>query len=129
MTAQVDASGVTLALSRPPRRIVSLIPSITETLCHLGLADALVGVTVYCVEPRDVVRAKQRIGGEKDPDLEAIFARGNDDVAFTDFLRQLDSARLADDCLPCLDHQTLAERLETMAMKAGWQMTGAEGRR
>jgi iron complex transport system substrate-binding protein len=51
---------------------VSLIPSITETLCALGLADALVGVTVYCVEPREVVRGKRRIGGEKDPDLDAI---------------------------------------------------------
>jgi ABC-type Fe3+-hydroxamate transport system substrate-binding protein len=63
-----------LALAAPPRRIVSLIPSITETLCALGLADALVGVTVYCVEPREVVRDKRRIGGEKDPDLEAIRA-------------------------------------------------------
>ena len=69
-----DASGVALALERPPKRIVSLIPSITETLCHLGLAGALVGVTAYCVEPRDVVRAKTRIGGEKDPDLDKIRA-------------------------------------------------------
>jgi ABC-type Fe3+-hydroxamate transport system substrate-binding protein len=69
-----DATGTSLALPRPPGRIVSLIPSITETLCHLGLADALVGVTVYCVEPRTVVRGKTRIGGEKDPDLEAIRA-------------------------------------------------------
>ena len=67
MTQLTDASGVALALPRPPRRIVSLIPSITETLCHLGLADALVGVTAYCVEPREVVRGKTRIGGEKDP--------------------------------------------------------------
>ena len=68
----LDATGVTLALPAPPRRIVSLIPSTTETLCALGLADALVGVTVYCREPRDVVRAKTRVGGEKDPDLELI---------------------------------------------------------
>jgi ABC-type Fe3+-hydroxamate transport system substrate-binding protein len=73
-TARVDASGIAVSLGRPPRRIVSLIPSITETLCALGLADALVGVTVYCVEPREVVRGKRRIGGEKDPDLEAIRA-------------------------------------------------------
>jgi ABC-type Fe3+-hydroxamate transport system substrate-binding protein len=71
---KVDASGSTLVLAHPPRRIVSLIPSITETLCHLGLADALVGITAYCVEPRDVVRGKRRIGGEKDPDLDAIRA-------------------------------------------------------
>ena len=54
------------------RRIVSLVPSTTELLCPLGLADALVGVTVYCVEPRDVVRTNMRVGGEKDPDLSAI---------------------------------------------------------
>ncbi|HTO14031.1 MAG TPA: cobalamin-binding protein, partial [Candidatus Binatia bacterium] len=58
--------------------IVSLIPSITETLCALGLADALVGVTAYCVEPRAVVRGKTRIGGEKDPDLDAIRALAPD---------------------------------------------------
>ena len=56
------------------RRIVSLVPSTTELLCALGLADALVGVTVYCVEPREIVRTKPRVGGEKNPDLEAIRA-------------------------------------------------------
>ena len=72
MAARVDASGAAVDLTRPPRRIVSLVPSVTETLCALGLADALVGITVYCVEPREVVRAKTRIGGEKNPDLEKI---------------------------------------------------------
>jgi ABC-type Fe3+-hydroxamate transport system substrate-binding protein len=76
--AHVDASGVALALPRPPRRIVCLIPSITETLCELGLADALVGVTAYCVEPRAVVRGKPRVGGEKNPDLAAIRALAPD---------------------------------------------------
>jgi ABC-type Fe3+-hydroxamate transport system substrate-binding protein len=74
----VDASGVTLAIPRPPRRIVSLIPSTTETLCALGLADALVGITVYCREPADVVRTKTRVGGEKNPDLEQIRALAPD---------------------------------------------------
>ena len=71
---RVDASGVAVDFARPPRRIVSLVPSITETLCHLGLAEALVGITVYCVEPREVVSGKTRIGGEKNPDLEKIRA-------------------------------------------------------
>lgn len=70
--ARVDASGVALELAAPPQRIVSLIPSTTELLCALGLAEALVGVTVYCVEPRDIVRGKTRVGGEKDPDLAVI---------------------------------------------------------
>src|SRR5262245_20956972 len=70
--ALVDATGVPFESHRSPRRIVSLIPSTTETLCHLGLAGALVGVTAYCVEPAAVVRTKTRIGGEKDPDLALI---------------------------------------------------------
>ena len=74
----VDASGEALTLSAPPRRIVSLIPSTTELLCDLGLADALVGVTVYCSEPRDIVRTRTKVGGEKDPDLAAIRALAPD---------------------------------------------------
>ena len=62
----------------PAHRIVSLVPSTTELLCTLGLADALVGVTVYCVEPREVVRTKTRVGGEKDPDLATIRALAPD---------------------------------------------------
>jgi ABC-type Fe3+-hydroxamate transport system substrate-binding protein len=59
-------------------RIVSLIPSTTELLCRLGLADALVGITVYCREPADLLRDKTRVGGEKDPDLERIRALAPD---------------------------------------------------
>jgi len=72
MVVRADASGVAVDLARPPRRIVSLVPSITETLCALGLADALAGITVYCVEPHAIVSGKTRIGGEKNPDLEKI---------------------------------------------------------
>jgi ABC-type Fe3+-hydroxamate transport system substrate-binding protein len=78
MTALVDASGVALELAHPPRRIVSLIPSTTETLCRLGLSDALVGVTAYCVEPREVVRTETKVEGEKSPDLEATRALAPD---------------------------------------------------
>src|SRR5438046_8184443 len=77
MPALLDATGVALA-GAPRRRIVSLIPSTTEALCALGLADALVGVTVYCREPAAVTRTKTRIGGEKDPDLDAIKALAPD---------------------------------------------------
>jgi len=61
-----------------PARIVSLIPSTTELLCRLGLADALVGITAYCREPADLLRNKTRVGGEKDPDLERIRALAPD---------------------------------------------------
>lgn len=42
-----DASGAVFTAPGPPRRIVSLIPSITETLFGLGLGDAIVGVTTF----------------------------------------------------------------------------------
>jgi ABC-type Fe3+-hydroxamate transport system substrate-binding protein len=70
--ALTDASGQTLSLSRPPQRIVSLVPSITETLFRLGLADAVIGVTAYCVEPRAGVAGKTKVGGQKNPKLEVI---------------------------------------------------------
>lgn len=78
MPRLVDATGVAWGADRAPRRIVSLIPSTTELLCDLGLADALAGITVYCREPAAVTRAKTRVGGEKDPDLDAIRALAPD---------------------------------------------------
>ena len=53
------------------RRIVSMAPSITETLYALGLGNRVVGVTRYCEYPPDVQR-KTRVGGYFDPNLEAI---------------------------------------------------------
>lgn len=73
-----DASGAVVVLARPPRRIVSLVPSITETLCALGLADALVGVSAYCREPGRALHGKPRVGGQKDPDLDRISALAPD---------------------------------------------------
>lgn len=56
----------------PPRRIVSLVPSLTETVCDLGAASRLVGVTRFCAWPEDPLRAVQRVGGTKNPDREKL---------------------------------------------------------
>jgi iron complex transport system substrate-binding protein len=53
------------------RRIVSLAPSITESLFELGLGDKVVGVTRYCRYPAEVKNI-EKIGGYLDPNLEAI---------------------------------------------------------
>ncbi|MCX8025522.1 MAG: helical backbone metal receptor [Thermanaerothrix sp.] len=50
----------------PPKRIVSLVPSMTESILRLGLGDALVGITDYCVYPEELVGAYPRVGGTKD---------------------------------------------------------------
>src|ERR1700737_4035034 len=48
-------------------RVVSLVPSITEALCMLGLQDSIVGVADYCTAPAEAVRGKERVGGTKNP--------------------------------------------------------------
>ena len=73
-----DASGVRISLPAPPRRIVSLIPSITELLFDLGLGDAVAGCTAYCTQPPDGVAGKPRVGGQKNPKLELIRELGAD---------------------------------------------------
>jgi ABC-type Fe3+-hydroxamate transport system substrate-binding protein len=65
-----DARGRDVELAEPPRRVVSLVPSLTETLFELGVGAALVGVTDYCIFP-PVIDAR-RIGGTKNPDIAAI---------------------------------------------------------
>ena len=64
--------GVDVELVVPPSRVVSLVPSLTETLFDLGAGEALVGVTDYCIFPATIAAA--RIGGTKNPDINAIRA-------------------------------------------------------
>jgi ABC-type Fe3+-hydroxamate transport system substrate-binding protein len=55
-------------------RIVSLVPSITETLVDLGLREQVVGRTGFCIHPREVVRDIAKVGGTKDVKLDAVRA-------------------------------------------------------
>ncbi len=56
------------------RRIVSLVPSLTEALFALGLGERVVGVTNWCVHPADGVAPLPKVGGTKNPDLAAVAA-------------------------------------------------------
>lgn len=67
-----DALGQGFELGAPARRIVSLIPSITEILFSLGVGEQIVGVTKFCTEPAAAVRGKPKVGGPKNPRREAI---------------------------------------------------------
>ncbi|SFW81562.1 ABC transporter substrate-binding protein [Chitinophaga sancti] len=70
-SSYTDQTGREVKLSLPPRRIVSLVPSITELLFDLGLENEIVGVTKFCIHP---VNNKTRIGGTKRLHLSAISA-------------------------------------------------------
>jgi len=60
-----------------PRRIVSLAPSVTETLFALGFGDRLAGVTTYCDYPAEA-RKLPKIGDFMNPSLEAVVAKRPD---------------------------------------------------
>jgi ABC-type hemin transport system substrate-binding protein len=62
---------------RRPQRIVSLAPSLTETVFALGLGDRLVGVSVYCDYPPEAQRI-DRVGTFITPNVEAIVAKRPD---------------------------------------------------
>jgi ABC-type Fe3+-hydroxamate transport system substrate-binding protein len=65
MPSFFDQLGRTISLPQTPRRIVSLVPSQTELLCTLGLDEAVVGITKFCVHPQSWFHSKPRIGGTK----------------------------------------------------------------
>ena len=69
----VDDRGVTVKLTQSPRRIVSLLPSLTETVCELGHCQRLVGVDRYSNDPASV-RSLPQVGGGIDPIIEAVVA-------------------------------------------------------
>ncbi len=70
----VDAVGTVHSPARGDMRIVSLVPSITELLCALGLAGQLVGRTGFCVHPAPMMRSVPKVGGTKDVDLAKVRA-------------------------------------------------------
>ena len=68
-----DDQGITLKLAKTPQRIVSLLPSLTESVCALGQCQRLVGVDRYSNFPASVIKLPQ-VGGGLDPNIEAIVA-------------------------------------------------------
>jgi ABC-type Fe3+-hydroxamate transport system substrate-binding protein len=70
-----DDQGSLVAVPTSPRRVVSLVPSLTEAVASVD-ATVLVGATDYCVEPPTLDVA--RIGGSKYPSVEAVLALAPD---------------------------------------------------
>lgn len=63
-----------IEISAAPKKIVSLVPSITETLYTFGVDRRLVAVTNFCVEPPEALQTKARVGGTKTLDVDGIKA-------------------------------------------------------
>jgi ABC-type Fe3+-hydroxamate transport system substrate-binding protein len=67
-----DQMGRQVAVPFPPRRIISLVPSQTELLFDLGLAEKVVGVTKFCIHPAEARTKAVVIGGTKNFDFDKI---------------------------------------------------------
>ncbi len=95
-----DLEGHPFRPERPPRRVVSLVPSLTETLFDLGLGDRVVGRTDYCIHPAEA-RSVPSVGGTKNPDLNRILAL-RPDVVFVNVEenREADARALAAQGIP-----------------------------
>src|SRR3989442_7443303 len=82
----VDDLGRRVYLSKPPRRVVSLAPSVTEILFAVGLDAEVVGVTTFCDYPAKA-KSRPKVGAAI-PNLEAILGLKPDLVVGTDSIRQ-----------------------------------------
>lgn len=122
----VDALGRTLEVKSPPRRIVSLVPSLTEALFVLGVGEAVVGVSDFCVEPREAVAAKTKVGGTKALDVARVLSLRPDlVVASAEENRREDIRALVQAGLPVFVTlpTTVAGAIDLLEQLAG--MTGA----
>ncbi|RYY41203.1 MAG: cobalamin-binding protein [Chitinophagaceae bacterium] len=74
----LDPFGKPLSLTTPPRRIISLVPSLTELLYDLGLDAEVVGITKFCIHPESWFRSKTRVGGTKTVHIQQALALAPD---------------------------------------------------
>ncbi|MCX2739719.1 helical backbone metal receptor [Pontibacter anaerobius] len=118
--------GHQIMLPHPPQRIVSLVPSQTELLFDLGLADKIVGVTKFCIHPKEQVKQKVKIGGTKNfhfdkiDELQPDLIIGNKEENYKEGIEALQAKYK----VWMSDIYTLADALQ-MLQQVG-QLTGTE---
>lgn len=129
---RTDGVGRKVGVPEFPRRIVSLAPSVTETLFTLGAGDRVVGVTQFCDYPSEA-RTRPRVGGMVAPSWEAILALRPDLLVATtsgndrSLVTQSDTLHLP---LFFLDAHDIKSMLESTRMlgelvgagNAGWRL-------
>lgn len=119
-----DMLGRRVRIPDRPARIVSLAPSITETVFALGEGDRLVGVTDYCDYPPEATR-KPRVGGISTPSFEAILALRPDLVIATsesnygEHVERLASLGLAVYVIRPVDFETVLQSIERIGTVLG----------
>ncbi len=131
----------------PPRRVVSLVPSITESLFDLDLGSRVIGITDYCRHPADRLAALPRLGGTKNPDIERILALEPDLVMLNREENRLEDAQalraagipvwathpttvqaainLLWDIMEVFDHPVMVERVRWIERQMDWTLSAS----
>ncbi|CAM5796106.1 ABC transporter substrate-binding protein [Rhizobacter fulvus] len=116
-----DDRGVTVQLAAPPQRIVSLLPSATESVCALGACARLVGTDRFSNWPASV-RALPKLGGLEDAQIERIAALRPDLVIVASAARvvdRLEALGMRVVVLESRDHADVKRSLTTIARLLG----------
>jgi iron complex transport system substrate-binding protein len=121
----LDDRGVTLVLAQPPQRIVSLLPSLTESICALRGCERLVGTDRFSNSPPQVA-ALPKVGGLEDAQLERIVALRPDVVLAAPSARVIERLESLGLKVLVLDTQTHADVKRTLQSLAQLLGTPAE---
>ena len=119
-TAQVtvrDDRGAMLAFGTPPQRIVSLLPSFTESVCALGACDRLVGTDRFSNWPA-IVAKLPKLGGLEDAQIERIVALKPDLVVASNSARVVDRLESLGVRVLVLESRNRADVRRTLAVLA-----------
>ena len=122
-----DDRGVTVRLAAPPQRIVSLVPSLTETVCELGACERIVGTDRYANWPVSV-RALPKLGGLEDTQVERLVSLKPDLVLLARSSRALDRLQALGLPVLALEPQDWAGTLRVVGQLADLLGTPAAGR-
>jgi iron complex transport system substrate-binding protein len=120
-----DDRGVTLTLGASPRRIVSLLPSLTESVCALGACDRLVGTDRFSNWPA-AVAALPKLGGLEDAQIERIVALKPDVVLASTSARVMDRLESLGVRVLALESRSGADVKRTLAVLG--QLLAAPGK-
>ena len=112
-----DDKGVVVNFERSPQRIVSLLPSLAETVCELGQCQRLVGVDRYTNWPASL-KSLPRVGGGLDPNIEQIVALRPDVVLMATSSRAGDRLRALGVKVVALEPKTHAD-VQRVMLKIG----------
>ena len=122
-----DDRGVVVNFDKPPQRIVSLLPSLTETVCELGHCARLVGVDRYSNFPESL-RTLPQLGGGQDPSIEAVVALRPDVVLMATSSRAAERLRSLGVKVVALEPKTYAD-VQRVMLKLGQLLGVADAQR